>query len=188
MIDANKKSWIQDGAFNFYTPDGNLLNPTEMTPNTDGVMNKDVTYHAEENEDAIRDFFEFAVKDLEGTDSPKEYWQAVTDWQKAGRDLWLANWRFGIASYNFTEAEGAKDRLEENVSALEDEIKDAQPKFDEAYNSACNLADIAFNEFKTSIESNKDLENLKELFDNAPVNTVEKYRLQKIMQMLYIRI
>ena len=174
MIDANKKSWIQDGAFNFYTPDGNLLNPTEMTPNTDGVMNKDVTYHAEENEDAIRDFFEFAVKDLEGTDSPKEYWQAVTDWQKAGRDLWLANWRFGIASYNFTEAEGAKDRLEENVSALEDEIKDAQPKFDEAYNSACNLADIAFNEFKTSIESNKDLENLKELFDNAPVNTVEK--------------
>jgi len=174
MIDANKKSWIQDGAFNFYTPDGNLLNPTEMTPNTDGVMNKDVTYHAEENEDAIRDFFEFAVKDLEGTDSPKEYWQAVTDWQKAGRDLWLANWRFGIASYNFTEAEGAKDRLEENVSALEDEIKDAQPKFDEAYNSACNLADIAFNEFKTSIGSNKDLENLKELFDNAPVNTVEK--------------
>ena len=174
MIDANKKSWIQDGAFNFYTPDGNLLNPTEMTPNTDGVMNKDVTYHAEENEDAIRDFFEFAVKDLEGTDSPKEYWQAVTDWQKAGRDLWLANWRFGIASYNFTEAEGVKDRLEENVSALEDEIKDAQPKFDEAYNSACNLADIAFNEFKTSIGSNKDLENLKELFDNAPVNTVEK--------------
>ena len=174
MIDANKRTWIQDGAFNFYTPDGNLLNPTEMTPNTDGVMNKDVTYHAEENEDAIRDFFEFAVKDLEGTDSPKEYWQAVTDWQKAGRDLWLANWRFGIASYNFTEAEGAKDRLEENVSALEDEIKDAQPKFDEAYNSACNLADIAFNEFKTSIGSNKDLENLKELFDNAPVNTVEK--------------
>ena len=174
MIDANKRTWIQDGAFKFYTPDGNLLNPTEMTPNTDGVMNKDVTYHAEENEDAIRDFFEFAVKDLEGTDSPKEYWQAVTDWQKAGRDLWLANWRFGIASYNFTEAEGAKDRLEENVSALEDEIKDAQPKFDEAYNSACNLADIAFNEFKTSIGSNKDLENLKELFDNAPVNTVEK--------------
>lgn len=169
MIDANKKSWIQDGAFNFYTPDGNLLNPTEVTPNTDGVMNKDVTYHAEENEDAIRDFFEFAVKDLEGTDSSKEYWQAVTDWQKAGRDLWLANWRFGIASYNFTEAEGAKDRLEENVSALEDEIKDAQPKFDEAYNSACNLADIAFNEFKTSIGSNKDLENLKELFDNAPL-------------------
>ena len=174
MIDANKRTWIQDGAFKFYTPDGNLLNPTEMTPNTDGVMNKDVTYHAEENEDAIRDFFEFAVKDLEGTDSPKEYWQAVTDWQKAGRDLWLANWRFGIASYNFTEAEGAKDRLEENVSALEDEIKDAQPKFDEAYNSACNLVDIAFNEFKTSIGSNKDLENLKELFDNAPVNTVEK--------------
>ena len=174
MIDANKRTWIQDGAFKFYTPDGNLLNPTEMTPNTDGVMNKDVTYHAEENEDAIRDFFEFAVKDLEGTDSPKEYWQAVTDWQKAGRYLWLANWRFGIASYNFTEAEGAKDRLEENVSALEDEIKDAQPKFDEAYNSACNLADIAFNEFKTSIGSNKDLENLKELFDNAPVNTVEK--------------
>ena len=174
MIDANKRTWIQDGAFKFYTPDGNLLNPTEMTPNTDGVMNKDVTYHAEENEDAIRDFFEFAVKDLEGTDSPKEYWQAVTDWQKAGRDLWLANWKFGSASYNFTEAEGAKDRLEENVSALEDEIKDAQPKFDEAYNSACNLADIAFNEFKTSIGSNKDLENLKELFDNAPVNTVEK--------------
>ena len=174
MIDANKRTWIQDGAFKFYTPDGNLLNPTEMTPNTDGVMNKDVTYHAEENEDAIRDFFEFAVKDLEGTDSPKEYWQAVTDWQKAGRDLWLANWKFGIASYKFTEAEGAKDRLEENVSALEDEIKDAQPKFDEAYNSACNLADIAFNEFKTSIGSNKDLENLKELFDNAPVNTVEK--------------
>ena len=174
MIDANKRTWIQDGAFKFYTPDGNLLNPTEMTPNTDGVMNKDVTYHAEENEDAIRDFFEFAVKDLEGTDSPKEYWQAVTDWQKAGRNLRLANWKFGIASYNFTEAEGAKDRLEENVSALEDEIKDAQPKFDEAYNSACNLADIAFNEFKTSIGSNKDLENLKELFDNAPVNTVEK--------------
>ena len=46
MIDANKRTWIQDGAFNFYTPDGNLLNPTEMTPNTDGVMNKDVTYHA----------------------------------------------------------------------------------------------------------------------------------------------
>ena len=174
MIDANKRTWIQDGAFKFYTPDGNLLNPTEMTPNTDGVMNKDVTYHAEENEDVIHDFFEFAVKDLDGTDSPKEYWQAVANWRKAGSELKQAEARYGQLSYRLAVIEGQKDGLEQEIAILEGEIKKQQPSFDNAYDRACGLAKIAekfivANEYKHIIE-------LHALYNNAPEKTLEKIR------------
>ena len=174
MIDANKRTWIQDGAFKFYTPDGNLLNPTEMTPNTDGVMNKDVTYHAEENEDVIHDFFEFAVKDLDGTDSPKEYWQAVANWRKAGSELKQAEARYGQLSYRLAVIEGQKDGLEQEIAILEGEIKKQQPSFDNAYDRACGLAKIA-EKFIVANE-HKHIIELHALYNNAPEKTLEKIR------------
>ena len=125
MIDANKPSADQEGYFNFFEPNGNLLNPKEMNPETGGVMTKTSPYIAEEDESAIFDFYNYSVEQFDGTTDPKEFYEALTKVISTKKGLIGAEMTLGdvlnkyiVADGNYNNLLGQQKELEEGKAKM----------------------------------------------------------------------
>ena len=68
MIDFNKASMKQNAGFKFYKPNGDLLNEEEMSFVSEGIMGKDMTYHAERDLVELFRIQREAARELSTTD------------------------------------------------------------------------------------------------------------------------
>ena len=154
MIDVNRPlSDEQKTSFNFFKPDGNLLQPTEMTPNTNNVMNKLSQYVAEEDGDAIQDFFNASIDQFGGVTNPEEFGAAVQAYNEAVEGRNEARKNFNEAATDLTNAENNVATTNGYIEGINTYLTENKAAFDEACEAAKGIAEqaIAFKSyFKTA--------------------------------------
>ncbi|MDY3069225.1 MAG: DUF6383 domain-containing protein [Parabacteroides sp.] len=118
MIDFNKASMKQNAGFKFYKPNGDLLNAQELTNIVSGgIMDEDMTYHAENNINELFRIQQEAYRELGGKENLKSYQDAF---EKADAEKNVATENNRKATSELSEARlSLKNRYNELTAANE---------------------------------------------------------------------
>ena len=161
MIDYHKPSVDEKWAkFLFFEGKQGLDDAVEITPNTGGVMDADMAYQAEEDYNALYDFYQASVSQLGGTTNSDEYLNALmavinatNDLSTATTALYGGNGEQG-AKARLTELQGYKSSVENVISGFSAKLAGLQNNFDEAYEVALDIIFVTENLDSRTLRNN----------------------------------
>lgn len=161
MIDYHKPSVDEKWAkFLFFEGKQGLDDAVGITPNTGGVMDADMAYQAEEDYNALYDFYQASVSQLGGTTNSDEYLNALmavinaaNDLSSATTALYGGNSEQG-AEARLTELQGYKSSVENTIDGFSAKLAELQSSFDGAYEAALDIIFVTENLDSRTLRNN----------------------------------
>lgn len=182
MMDYHKPSVDQKWAkFLFFEGKQDLDNAVEITPNTGGVMEGNMAYQAEEDYNALLDFYQASVSQLGGATNSDEYVNALmaviyatSDLSNAGKTLYGGDGVQG-AEARLTELQGYKSSVENVINGFSTKLAGLQNSFDGAYEVALDIIFVTENIDSRTLQNNTTYQKALRDF-HAATDSIAKIR------------